>query len=192
MKRLLIVSVAILAGAASVSYATTVLTTATDVIQACTKGDGQLRIIDSSSSCKQNETPISWNVQGPQGPPGGPAQAFYARNCCPVPSTLPAAGTSASIVHVDLPAGSYTLTGKVMLQRLGSPDGQAIVTCVLAGDSPGFVLKDQTIPLPMVSAVTLSAPGRVDLSCQTDTAGASVFVYGAGLVASSVGTLTGP
>lgn len=34
------------------------------------KNDGQLRIVSNPGACRPSETPISWNVTGPQGPPG--------------------------------------------------------------------------------------------------------------------------
>jgi hypothetical protein len=40
------------------------------VIHGCVKNNGSLRIVASSSSCSGNETPLSWNAQGPQGVPG--------------------------------------------------------------------------------------------------------------------------
>ena len=44
------------------------------VIQACVLPSGQLRVL-TSGSCQSNETPLSWNQQGVQGPAGaqGPA-----------------------------------------------------------------------------------------------------------------------
>jgi hypothetical protein len=43
-----------------------------DVIHACykTDGAGTLRLVSAPESCKSNESPIDWNVVGPQGPPG--------------------------------------------------------------------------------------------------------------------------
>lgn len=49
-------------------------------IYACVhKGDGNIRIIDGSTNCKPEETPLSWNIQGPPGQPGpqGPAGNGY-------------------------------------------------------------------------------------------------------------------
>src|SRR5690349_9582331 len=43
---------------------------ASNVIRACVKQEGQLRVVDSESDCKKNETALAWNVQGPQGAPG--------------------------------------------------------------------------------------------------------------------------
>jgi hypothetical protein len=34
-------------------------------------GNGQLRVVESAVDCHKNERSISWNEQGPPGPPGG-------------------------------------------------------------------------------------------------------------------------
>ena len=44
----------------------------TSVIQACADPKGVLRLLRPGSSCTARETPISWNVMGPQGPQGVP------------------------------------------------------------------------------------------------------------------------
>lgn len=72
---LLVVSLAAFAGAAGVAYATTALSSAhqaTSVIQACENpGNGTLRVVaDNTTGCHANETAVTWNVVGPQGPPG--------------------------------------------------------------------------------------------------------------------------
>jgi hypothetical protein len=42
-----------------------------NIIEGCYKtNDGTLRRVNSPSDCKQNETAISWNIVGPQGPQG--------------------------------------------------------------------------------------------------------------------------
>jgi len=42
------------------------------VINACVKRSGILKIVPDPSFCGNSETPISWNMQGPPGPPGEP------------------------------------------------------------------------------------------------------------------------
>ena len=124
-------------------------------------------------------------------PPGhGPfSTAYYARDVSVKTIT---ASQSASVVHLDLPAGSYVLNGKVMLEN-ATPTRQAIVTCALAGDSPSVVFQDnEQDGFPMLSAVTLSAAGRVDVTCSTQTPTGHVFAYGASLVATSVANVIGP
>jgi hypothetical protein len=45
-----------------------------DTIEACVKSNGEVRIVDGAGDCKDNETPLSWNITGPVGPvgPAGP------------------------------------------------------------------------------------------------------------------------
>lgn len=76
--RVALVSVAVLAGATGVAYATQAITaTTTTVINACQlKGLGTIRIVASPSSCNAKlEVPLAWNVQGPQGDIGSPGPA---------------------------------------------------------------------------------------------------------------------
>jgi uncharacterized protein YkwD len=40
------------------------------VINACVKDNGQVRIVNQASDCKNQETYIYWNIVGPQGPKG--------------------------------------------------------------------------------------------------------------------------
>lgn len=42
----------------------------TVTINACTDKFGNLRIVNDPTTCKAHETPLTWNVQGPQGLPG--------------------------------------------------------------------------------------------------------------------------
>ena len=82
--RTAVAALAVLFGAAGVSYATTLATaesTAVTVIQACQDKKGLLRVVASASDCNgKHELPISWNSVGPAGPAGatgaaGPAGA---------------------------------------------------------------------------------------------------------------------
>jgi hypothetical protein len=75
--RTLGIAALILGGAAGVATATTVLeSTPTTVIQACERAStGQLRIVTSTAQCGNNESPLTWNVEGPAGPPGDPGAA---------------------------------------------------------------------------------------------------------------------
>jgi hypothetical protein len=40
-----------------------------NIIHACVK-NGELRILAANASCKSKETPLDWNITGPQGPKG--------------------------------------------------------------------------------------------------------------------------
>ena len=67
-------AIAVLAAvAAGASYATSSFTTSTpstQVVQACVKPGGEVRIVQSASDCRKSEHPLSWNVVGPEGPAG--------------------------------------------------------------------------------------------------------------------------
>jgi hypothetical protein len=67
-KTSLVIVVSLLAGVLSGTLATA-YASASGIIHACVK-DGQLRIVDSASRCKGRETPLDWNITGPQGVPG--------------------------------------------------------------------------------------------------------------------------
>jgi hypothetical protein len=46
-------------------------TVSAQAINGCVKSkNGALRVVADPADCKSHETPISWNVQGPQGEPG--------------------------------------------------------------------------------------------------------------------------
>jgi type VI secretion system secreted protein Hcp len=64
------------AGAGTYAWAATGAA-ATQTINACLAGDGQLRLTALAGDCKKNETPLSWNTVGPVGPVGatGPTGA---------------------------------------------------------------------------------------------------------------------
>ena len=45
---------------------------AQQVINACVKENGAMRIVSDSAECRAREAPLSWNREGPQGAPGEP------------------------------------------------------------------------------------------------------------------------
>jgi hypothetical protein len=46
-------------------------TNSSDVLEACINpGNGMMRLVDASTACHNNETRVSWNEEGPAGPPG--------------------------------------------------------------------------------------------------------------------------
>ena len=75
MKRIVFVIGAICAIAGAASFATAAITaTPTTTIQACAKGNGDLRIVSAPSDCKPQEASLSWAVVGPKGDPGPPGR----------------------------------------------------------------------------------------------------------------------
>jgi len=68
------------------------------IVYACAnKSTGELFKVASPGDCKKNQTPVSWNVQGPSGPPGPPAS-----------NAVPITGSSGFPVVITQP-GSYIL-----------------------------------------------------------------------------------
>jgi type VI secretion system secreted protein Hcp len=70
-KNRLIIAAALLIGLFTLSLASAQVAT-TDQIYACVGADGALRIRDPKETCLSNETPLTWNIVGPQGPQGEP------------------------------------------------------------------------------------------------------------------------
>jgi hypothetical protein len=112
--------VAVVAGATGVAYATGAVTSATTTIQACKNNvNGLLRVVSDASACRTDETAISWNVQGPQGPPGPQGE--------PGPQgPAGAAGTAVAYARVD-GAGTLDTTRSLNIDS---------VTRVAIGTSP--------------------------------------------------------
>ena len=121
--------------------------TSSGTIYGCYARNGNLRLIDNATTtCSSNETQITWNQPGPQGPIGlqGPAGPTGAQGPAGVPGLAGPAGpqgptepshtyyASADIdIVVDglgenigalaVPAGSYIIDGKVDLQTVNVP-----------------------------------------------------------------------
>ena len=119
-----VIVVATLAGAAGVAAATTALErTATTVIRACQNDHtGLLRVV-TAGGCRQGETALSWNVQGPPGPAG------HAGPAGPTGGTGPAGPTGSQGPKGDTGAtgsgGSAGPTGPGGSQGAAGPMGPA-------------------------------------------------------------------
>src|SRR5262249_40585213 len=101
-------------------------------IHSCIKNStGQIRIIAPNGVCDTNETPLDWNVTGPQGPagptgptgPAGPSDAFSKSGGVFV---LPANSGFASATRVPLativvPDGNYIVNATVGAQDTTPP-----------------------------------------------------------------------
>jgi hypothetical protein len=84
------------------------------VIHGCYRNaGGGLRVIDETSdSCRNNETGLNWNAQGPPGPPGpsGVSHAFQASVGTAIVEEAPT-----TLVILDVPPGNYVVFGKTTL-----------------------------------------------------------------------------
>jgi hypothetical protein len=95
-------------------------------IHSCLDGRGSMRVIDSSASCGQAETPLNFSQTGPQGPPGQSQLLTFAHD---ISVKVPRKASGAPIGSFDLPAGKWaiTFTGGVNIAGFGRD-----VTCRLA------------------------------------------------------------
>jgi len=169
------------------------------VINACVNIlTGSLRVVAPGRACHRYEVPVSWNQQGPRGPAGIPgAQGLPGSPGVPGPagvsgvtgpayyteSRTPATvGTSfGSILHLDVPAGSYVVNATVLVNNLGfsrvpvlcviaSPTGSGVIAGVqLENEVPQTEGRASGATLPVGFATTLATAGRLDLVCQSNT-----------------------
>src|SRR5215813_2033857 len=71
-RRRIIACVAVLAAAVLVPIALHAASSA-GTLEACINpGNGMMRLVDSSTACHNNETRVTWNIEGPPGPKGDP------------------------------------------------------------------------------------------------------------------------
>lgn len=147
------VAAAVSIGAAGIAAATI---PTDNVIDACySKSGGTLRVIDSSvTNCKQGETSLAWNVQGPKGGqgdigpvgPAGPAGPAGPEGPegpeGPAGPTGPAgsavafdaydfnlkaiSGSGRALVTLELPAGRYAIFGKATVENHTAGDSDAM------------------------------------------------------------------
>ena len=90
------------------------------VIHGCYRNhDGSLRVVDNPTTCKHNETAVSWNQTGPQGPQG-PVGAPGPQG----PQGVP--GTSASS-HAYEASNTHELPEDTYLVGLTLPSGKYVV-----------------------------------------------------------------
>lgn len=126
------------------------------LIHACVAKDGTIRIVAPAATCKSNETPLDWNIQGPQGLPGsqgiqgiqgppgddgedgatgetgprGPSDAYVTDSGMdPLPFESNNEVTAAT---VNLPEGSYTLTAKVLVGNGDAADAEIVCSLLYA------------------------------------------------------------
>jgi hypothetical protein len=118
-RRVVTLTAALGALAASVGVATATIPGSDGVISGCyNKTDGTLRVIDTAGQhCKTTETPLAWNLRGPQGLPG--SQGAQGPQGAPGPQgaqgSLATEIKSQTVDVANLGAGSFNLwcpTGK--------------------------------------------------------------------------------
>jgi hypothetical protein len=190
-----------------------------EVINGCYKKNGDLRVLDSSAACKNDETALNWNRTGPTGPtgadgsPGGQGQTGPSDSWDTGRSILIHLDTSSTTVRsLSLPAGLYFVVAKTVAYMPQNQVNGSISTvdCELAGGSgsdfsEALAYDNDQVSLPAVGtfgglvASTMSlqmqtdmgAGGTVTLKCSSpDSAGpVAASVYSARINAIKVGAL---
>jgi hypothetical protein len=152
-----------------------------DEIHGCYgNSNGQLRVIDNAQGgCKNNETALSWNNQGPQGlqgpqggkgdkgDPGTPGASgvSHAYEFTPAAVEIPNDSAFHDVASLALPAGKYVVLAKTVASVLPTT---GFLQCLLASPaSPEFV---DVSALELVNAAvgTVSVQGTVSSSSATN------------------------
>ena len=158
MKRTLIPLLAVLAVAvAGVGYAA--IPAANGTITACKDSKGALKVIDAENgqACNANQQQLTWNQQGPQGPPGQDAHIDYV-NVTAAGGLM--SGTVADVIVTHPQTGVYefsaprslgvcrswvTFAQSLRVYRIGNINGGAMLR-VITYDVDG-VLADAMLTL---------------------------------------------
>src|SRR5215831_13035737 len=139
-----------------------------EVLSACVNpGNGNLRLVDSSSACHDNESFVQWDIEGPQGPPGSSSGGPPFVWAC-TPAHLPnASGSPRDDVYVFNGSGS---TANIAVNILDS-SGNNLTGVTIPGSSPASTYPGEA----GASTVTL-APGHTrDLNWVMPTTGGPGF-----------------
>ncbi len=116
---------------AIVLLAYSVVPAAAGVIDACVAKNGAVRII-ASGTCKNKETPVTWNTIGPQGPTGPQGPSGAEGPTGPAGAVGPSGSTG--------PAGPAGATGSSGLAGPSGPTGPAGIGARQVVDSLGQVV----------------------------------------------------
>jgi hypothetical protein len=161
------------------------------VINACVNNSsGTIHIVAAGTSCGSNEMPLAWNTQGPPGPPGtpgntgpqGPAGTALASTVLnPGGRQIELNESGVVVATLNLPAGSYSLLGRVDIGPIFGNTGYFARCSLTAGpvdtdeaivsaSSPSMGEAQQ--PLPSANAVmsllhTFANPGTAQIICQS-------------------------
>lgn len=208
-RRIALVAAGILAGSASVAFATGHVIGANNTIDGCHgRLTGILRVIDKQAgqSCLAFESPISWNQQGPkgdqgpqgiqgergqqglqgeQGPPGpkgerGPSNAYAHFSGSSAPTRL-APFPGARVASIRVPKGRYVVFAKAQLD-FGSP---VFADCSLQAETSSGqihgadVISVAPAPAEFVVSVPLTLTGPLSFP---DAATVSLHCFSAGQV----------
>jgi hypothetical protein len=130
---------------------------------------------------------------GPQGPPGATdlPRALIASQAAPPPPVWLAQDSFTTVVSLDVPAGSYAVTGHAVVTNTSTEDAANVTCQILAAGvqadqaSTTIILKSPTSPntglrdtIPLTGVVTAESPGAVALQCTLTSYSGTASVTG--------------
>lgn len=130
--------------------------------------------------------------QGPAGAGGGLPHAFVASQSTLPPPVFLAQGSFTTVVSLDLPAGSYAITGHAVVTNTASTDAANVTCQILAegvqADQASTTITPRPPPspsnsglrdtVPLTAVVTVASPGAVALQCALGSFSGSTTVIG--------------
>lgn len=157
------------------------------VIHGCyNTSTGTLRVVESDDQCRSNEKPLPWNQSGQQGPQGIPGPTGPAGPAGPgneiwfeqrpddvtIPGSPPGPVTWQVIADVDVPAGTYLLTGATTIDFGGTnlPDTEGrcevrVGADQLVKESLFRVPGGMTTPMSITGVTTVTDTTPVQMRC---------------------------
>lgn len=148
---------------------------------------GQVRVVEAGDGCREAERSLVWNQTGqpgeqgepgPQGPAG--AAAGYARNGHnrDILENYPA-----TVVTIDVPAGSYIVTAQVTARVLSTfpLDGASVICWLWAGENivtqthedviaPGAGHFEADVNMAIAAPAELDGDAAISVSCGPEVA----------------------
>jgi type VI secretion system Hcp family effector len=144
MKRRIAIAAALLTllvGASAGTYAWGASSDATQTIYACVDQAGHVRLVAAGDSCKSNETAVSWNTVGPQGPAGPQGAQGPAGPQGPTGPAGPQGPAGSAAPDPNAATGTVNITGSGFSSTAAIP---------ITGDSHELsVPRDQSTGLPV-------------------------------------------
>jgi len=132
------------------SAATAAEAQAGGVIHACVNQNGLIRIVSSGDVCRNNETPVQWNVKGPVGPQGpagppGPAgvNELFTTAAGGNNPIFPTGNETSRVARLNVEGGSYLVLGTAVIGNLSNYKVDAV--CLLQPSS-----SESSVPIGQV------------------------------------------
>jgi hypothetical protein len=184
-----------------IGVSTGAIPSSTGKIDGCfVTGTGDLRVIDKAKqqTCAANEQALSWNQQGPKGPPGI-SEAFEARQPLGIIflSGTDAASANTIVTIPNLKPGAYVVQAKLNVTGPGTTSARIVCDAALGDASDRGIVSNGGNPsfgqqsIKMQLAVKTTSASSATLRCHRENlVGGTPVVSHADLIAMRVGSVT--